>query len=49
VPCVLKYLNQLGDTYKSFHEHLKKMSAFKFMMEPPDSKKAPDNRLNWSK
>lgn len=25
------------------------MSAFKFMMEPADSKKAPDNRLNWSK
>lgn len=49
VPCVFKYYNQLSETYKSFHEHLKKMSAFKWIDPDKDSKKAPDNRLNWSK
>lgn len=48
IPSVLKYANQLTEIYKNFQEGSKKMSAFRFLVEPQDGKKAPDNRLSWS-
>ena len=48
MPSVVKYYHQLAEIYKSFQEGSKKMSAFRFLTEPQDSKKGPDVRLGWS-
>jgi hypothetical protein len=45
---VIKYFTQLSEVYKNFWEGTRKMSAFRFLFEPQDNKKAPDPRLNWS-
>lgn len=47
MPSLIKFCNQMSDMYKSFQEHSRKISAFKFLTEAPDAKK-PDPRLSWS-
>jgi len=48
IPSIVKYYNQLADIYKGFQEGSRKMSAFRFLVEPTDTKKGPDARLGWS-